>query len=167
MNKSFKEENPTWFLNLFMSICMYIKCSRENREIISVYCWNWSCWGSVWYLLCLLCSPWTRAARWVSCPSRWFRRRRGKSYREPRLPSPASWRPGWRWTLGEEALCSTVCSWCYCLSFSTGDAFVPSFVSRRINSVCCCRPGERVKTLHEGYWGNDIKLRLKTHDPVV
>lgn len=53
-------------------------------------------------------SPWTRAARRVSCRSKWFRRRPGKFCRERMLPNPASWRPGSRWTLGEEEALSTV-----------------------------------------------------------
>lgn len=83
----FVEHLTLWILKVFHRCCGAI-------------CWL-CCFAQI--LLWLSCSLWMRAARWVSCQSKWFRPRLEKCCRELMPPNPASWRPGLRWTRGTKA----------------------------------------------------------------
>lgn len=47
-----------------------------------------------------LSSRWTKAAKWVTCLSKWHTRKLARSSLDPKRPKQVSWMPGWRWILG-------------------------------------------------------------------
>lgn len=111
----------------------------------------------------LSCSPWMKAARWVSCLSKWFRLRPGKFCREPRPQNPASWRLGSRWTPGE--LHSTVVGFWSLWNETVGHSkillvavFRPRWLVMLTQTAFC---NAKNKTYQNQFQENSFKSRIK------